>query len=95
MSHKTAVCERTGKTLPLTEGAFVAAPGTAEWSFISVTAPEQHGDYCIPVAAMVKSPEALVDWIAQINEKTWFDAKKFADFFTRFRRANNLFQSLH
>lgn len=94
MNYKTAVCERTGNKILLSDGAFVAAPGSGEWSFISINAPEQHGDYCIAVAQIAKSPEALVDWIAHLNEKPWFDAKKFADFFTRLRQANNLYQSM-
>ncbi len=91
---KTATCERTRKELPLSDGHFVADFGSGEWSFVSAEAPEQHGDYNIPVASIVKSPEALVDWIAHMNEKTWFSPKKFADFFTRFRKENDLFGSL-
>lgn len=91
---KSAICERTSKSLPVAEGFFVADVGSAEWSFVSKDAPEKHGDYNVAVASIVKSPEALVDWIAHLNEKTWFDSKKFADFFTGFRKANNLFNSL-
>lgn len=94
MTLKKAVCERTNEAVFLSQGAFVADPGTGEWSFVSVQAPEEHGDYAVPVSAIVKSPEALVDWLAHLNEKTWFDPKKFIDFFTRFREANKLFQSL-
>lgn len=94
MQLKTARCERTDRKVLLSEGFFVAYPGTGEWSFISVDAPEQHGDYWIAVQDIVKSPEALVDWMAHLNEKSWFNAKKFADFFTRFRKENNFFGSL-
>lgn len=73
---------------------FVVDMGSAEWSFVSKDAPEKHGDYNVAVANIVKSPEALVDWVAHLNEKTWFDPKKFADFFTRFRKENELFGSL-
>lgn len=91
MSQKTATCERTGKKTLLADGFFVVDTHTADWSFICVTAPKRAGDYSIPVEDLVESPEELVDWIANLNEKIWFDAKKFADFFTRFRKSNNLF----
>lgn len=94
MSLKTATCERTAKQVFLSDGFFVADPSTGEWSFVGVDAPERHGDYNVPVNDIIKSPEALVDWIAHLNEKTWFDPTKLADFFTRFRKANNLFSSL-
>ena len=86
----TATCERTGRKISLIEGFFVADSSTGEWSFVSIDAPEMHNDYSIPVDDIVKSPEEWVDWIAHLNEKTWFDAKKFLDFFTRFRSANKM-----
>lgn len=91
---KAAICQRTREMIPLAEGFFVVSMGSAEWSFVSKDAPEMHGDYNVAVANIVKSPEALVDWIAHLNEKAWFDPKKFADFFTRFRKENELFGSL-
>lgn len=94
MKFKTAICERTGHEILLTDGFFVANPVTGEWSFVSVDAPDQSTDYNVAASEIVKSPEALVDWIAHLNEKTWFDAKKFADFFSRFREENKLFGSL-
>jgi hypothetical protein len=94
MKFKTATCKRTGHSILLSDGFFVANPGTAEWSFVAIDAPESHGDYNVAVASLTKSPEAFVDWIAHLNEKTWFDAKKFADFFTRFRKENDLYGSL-
>ena len=91
MPSKTATCERTGVQIPVAEGFFVADPGTAEWSFMSREALELHGGYNISASDIVKSPEALVDWIAQLNDKTWFDSKRFVDFFTRFRKANKIY----
>ncbi len=94
MSNAQAKCERTEKVIQLSEGAYVATPGTGEWAFIAKDAPEQASDYAIAVADLSKSPEALVDWVAHLNEKSWFDPKKLADFFTRFRKQNNLFKAL-
>jgi len=94
MEFKTAACERTGHKILLSDGYFVANPSTAEWSFVSIDAPESPGDYNVAVESLTKSPEAFVDWIAHLNDKTWFDAKKFANFFSRFRKENNLYGSL-
>ena len=94
MSNAQAKCERTGKVIPLSEGAYVATAGTGEWAFVAADAPDQQGDYSVAVASLSKSPEALVDWVAHLNEKSWFDPKKLADFFTRFRKQNNLFHAL-
>ncbi len=92
MKSETATCERTGNKLPLAEGFFVATPGTGEWVFICKDAPEHHSDYSVLVGDLVKSPESLIDWMAHLNEKTWFNSKKFFDFFTRLRKENNLYQ---
>lgn len=89
MNLQTAKCERSGEAIPLSEGCYVATPGNGEWSFIAVEQ-EMHGDYCIPVSEMTKSPETFIHWMAHINQKPWFDGQKFAEFFTRFRRANAL-----
>ena len=91
---KTAKCERTGKEIPISDGFFTANPSTGEWEFISKGAPQKSGEYNIPVADLIKSPEALCDWLAHISEKPWFDPAKFFDFFRRFRKANGLFNSL-
>ena len=90
MRFKTAACDRTGNKILLSDGYFVANRSTGEWAFLCVDAPEHPDDYSIPVDSFIESPEELVDWMAHLNEKTWFDAKKFADFFTRFRKQNNL-----
>ena len=94
MQSKTATCERTGQKVRLSDGFFTANPATGDWSFVSIGAPERPGDYNIEAALMVKSPEALVDWIAHLSEKSWFDPKKFCDFFARCRKANGLYGSL-
>ena len=89
MSNTKAKCERTGRLIPLSEGAYVAAPGTGEWAFIAADA-EQPNDYAVPVARLSQSPESLVDWLAHMPEKPWFDPKKLVDFFTRLRNQNDL-----
>jgi hypothetical protein len=94
MNTKSAKCERTSQDVPLSNGYFVASTETGVWSFISKDAPEVHDDYFIPVKDVVKSPEAIVDWMAHLTEMSWFDANKLFDFFTRFRKENNLFKSL-
>lgn len=91
MKRRTATCERTGQEVPLNDGFFAANRSTGEWSFVCIDAPELSDEYNIRVAHIVKSPEALIDWIAHLNEKTWFDAKKFCDFMTRCRRSNELY----
>lgn len=93
MSSKTAKCERTGKEIPISDGFFVADFTTGEWSFTSAGSSEKYGDYDVPADDICKSPEALIDWMAHLNEKTWFDAKKFVGFFTRFREENNIYGS--
>jgi len=94
MQFKTAKCERTGHQILLGDGFFTADPATGNWSFICIDAPEMLGEYNIHITELTKSPEAFCDWIAHLNEKTWFDANKFANFFTKFRLENNLFGSL-
>lgn len=90
MSNMQAKCERTGRVIPLSEGAYVATPGTGEWTFIAADAPEQPNDYAVPVERVSGSPEALVHWLALMSEKPWFDPKKLVDFFTRLRNQNRL-----
>ncbi len=91
---KTAKCERTGKHVPIDECYFTADPISGEWEFICKEAPKKAGEYNIAVAALIKTPEALCDWLAHLSEKTWFNPAKFFGFFHRFRKANNLFHSL-
>lgn len=94
MTTTLVACEKTGKKILLLEGYFVADPNTGNWSFVSADAPEASGEYDVAVTKLVKSPEALVDWMAHLNEKTWFVPQKFFDFFTKFRKANKLFGEL-
>lgn len=93
MTGRTAKCDRTKREIKLLDGAFVAIVSTGEWSFVEAEAAEGY-PYGIAIAQLMRSPEALIDFLAHINEKPWFDAVKFAYFFTRFRRENNLFQSM-
>lgn len=89
-----AICEISGQKILLSEGFFIADPRTSEWSFVCKNAPEIFAEYWIPVTELIKSPEAFVDWIAHLNEKTWFNAKKFTDFFTRLRKKNRIYNAL-
>jgi len=92
MKFPTAICERTGKDILLEDGFLVASPKDGEWSFISVDAGELPGDYCIKLSDLLKSPQAFTDWMGHLNEKTWLEPTKFFDFWSRFRRANNLYK---
>lgn len=88
MSNAQAKCERTGKVIPLSEGAYVATPGSGEWEFNALDAPERPSDYGVAVARLSQSPEELVNWMALMSEKPWFDPKKLVDFFSRLRTQN-------
>lgn len=94
MTAKMAKCEGTGNEISLAEGFLVADVFTGQWKFVSISAPERPSDYSVRLRELVKSPEALVDWLAHLDEKTWFDPAKFFAFFTRLRRDNKLFGSL-
>ena len=93
-SDMKATSTRTGELVLLLGGFFTADPVTGEWEFISREEPKKSGEYKILVADLIKSPEALCDWLAQISEISWFDPAKFFDFFRRFRKENDLFNSL-
>ena len=88
---ETAKCERTGNIIPIEDGFFVASPSTGEWQFVSVNAPEELGDYNVAVTRLIRSPAALVDWLAHLDEKTWFKPDLFFTFFTRLRKENKLY----
>jgi hypothetical protein len=83
-------CQRTDKEIELKDGFFVSPRHTGEWEFVSVDAPSNN-DYNIAVKGLVHSPEALVDWLAHISEKTWFSSEKFFKFMYNFRAENNLY----
>jgi hypothetical protein len=89
-----AKCERTNTEIKLSEGFFVANKSSGEWSFVAKAAPEGPRDYNVQVSRLVASPAALVDWMAHLNEKAWFQPKKFFEFFTAFRAKNNLFNKM-
>lgn len=91
---KTAKCDRTKKDIELSKGFLVADPKTGEWYFLSKDAPEEVGDYNVPVAELLKSPETFVDWMAHLNEKSWFRPKEFFQLFDRLRSENNLYGHL-
>ena len=94
MTKKYAKCQRTDKEILLSDGFYIGAPSTGEWCFVCKDAPENPGDYPIAVSDLTKSPESLVDWMAHLNEKTWFNPKKFFEFFEDFRKKNQLYNSL-
>jgi hypothetical protein len=94
LKFKTAKCERSGEQILLSDGLLVCNASMGEWSFVSIDASENTFDYYIELTALVKSPEALVDWLAHLGEKSWFKSEKFFAFFEKFRRENNLFGSL-
>ena len=91
---KTAKCERTGQHTPLVDGYLVANIRTGQWSFVNVDADEYISDYNFPITDLIKSPEALVDWMAHLDDKTWFDPYTFFEFFKRFRKDNHLYNCL-
>jgi hypothetical protein len=91
MANATAKCERTGKDISLRDGFFTADPFTGEWSFVGKDAPEKSGEYNVAVDDLLSSPKSLVDWLAHLHEKTWFDPEKFFQFFERFRESNGLY----
>jgi hypothetical protein len=94
MPLKTAKCERTGHEILLSDGFLIANAATGDWSFVSLDAEEKSYDYHVAISDFTKSPEALVDWMAHLNEKSWFSPAKFFSFFERFRDKNALYGSL-
>lgn len=90
MKNKKALCERTGVMVKISEGAFVFSTCNGEVSFVSVDLPKLGDDYLIPVTSFIRTPVEFIDWMAHLHEKPWFKADKFFNFFTRFRKANNL-----
>ena len=94
MKLKTAKCERTNNQILLSDGSLVCNASTGEWSFVSNDAESHNFDYKIELNRIVKSPEALIDWMAHLQEKSWFSSTKFFQFFDRFRRENNLYGCL-
>ena len=86
-------CQRTNNEIELIDGFFVSPRHTGEWEFVSLDAPSNN-DYNIAVKELVHSPEALVDWLAHISEKTWFSSEKFFKFMYNFRAVNNLYNMI-
>ena len=83
-------CERTGKLIEIKDGFFASPNHSGDWEFVDRDAPS-HNDYNIKVSDLTQTPEALIDWLAHLNEKTWFDPKKFFDFIQDFRNRNGIF----
>lgn len=94
MKTITAKCSTTGQEILLNKGYFVAVIETGEWKFISNEAPETSGLYQVRIADIIKSPQAFVDWMAHLYEKSWFNADKFFRFLTTFRAENKLYGHL-
>jgi len=98
MNKKLIACEHSGIKIPLSEGVMACNCGPdvkikdgGVWVFLCKKAADKSCYYTIEIAELIKSPEALVDWLAHLNEKGWFDAKKFINFFTRLRNENGLY----
>ena len=91
MSKTTAVCEHTKERILLYDGCYVGNCKTGEWMFCSNKDADALGQYSIRVTELSERPEALLDWMAHLNEKAWFDPKKFFTFFKRFRKENSLY----
>jgi hypothetical protein len=89
-----ARCERTGKSIPLSNGYLVANASTGDWFFVCEEAEEGEYEYYFPLASMLRSPESFVDHMAHLNEKTWFDSGKFFAFFDRLRADNEIYGHL-
>lgn len=69
MSKTTAVCEHTKKSILLYDGCYVGNYKTGEWMFCSNKAADALGQYSIRVTELSERPEALLDWMAHLNEK--------------------------
>lgn len=89
-----AKCQQTGASIDLAAGFFVADVHTGVWGFVSKDAPDRMGEYWIQASELVRSPEALVDWLAHLYEKSWFDPVKFFEFMHAFRKENDLYMKL-
>lgn len=88
---QTAKCQRTGKKIALIDGFFVCAMMNGDWRFVAADAEEGATEYHVKVSALVKDPATLIDWLATLNEKPWFDKIKFFDFITQLRKDNQIF----
>lgn len=89
MSLLFAVCERTGKTIPLAQGILGASEVTGVWYFACQDIKPPNGEYHTSLEKLTRSPADFVDWMAHLKSKTWFDADKFMDFFIRLRGASS------
>ena len=78
--QRLAICERTKKQIPLSEGLFVANTETGQWSFISKDAPEKSNDYDIAIDKLVMNPDKFVEWVSHLYDKKWFKAEPFIKF---------------
>ena len=85
-----AKCQRTGKEIELKDGFFASSGSSGNWEFVAVDAPEQN-DYSIPVDGLSKNPEAMVDWLAHMSQKSWFKPDEFFDFINKFRNENGIY----
>ena len=94
MKSATARCERSGRELLLSDGAFVANTSSRQWYFVAADEVRAEGEYPVPVSALLKSPETFIDWMAHLQEKPWFDGPSFLEFFSRLRRHANVFRSM-
>jgi hypothetical protein len=57
------------------------------WMFVSTEAPEDVTEYHFEIEDFFKNPSSVVDWLAHLSEKEWFDAEDFLSMMHRFRQA--------
>jgi hypothetical protein len=83
------VCDQCGKKLDLLKGWISCSnKDAAEWAFVCKSCPE--GFYDIAASRFFRSTESMIDWLAHLKEKNWFDPRKFFEFMHRLR-ANGSF----
>jgi hypothetical protein len=65
-----------------------------KWFFVSTEAPEDWNEYHFEIDRFFCSPASIVDWLAHLSEKSWFDAADFCTMIHRFRKATGSFFEL-
>jgi len=94
MNPAKARSDHSGKEIPLSDGVFVASVATSQWYFVATDEVKAEGEYAVPVSALLKSPEAFIDWMAHLQEKPWFDGASFLEFFMRLRSRAHIYGAM-
>jgi len=81
---KQPMCEILGN-VPATH--FTWRYSDRRWRFISTQAPQEPDEYCFRIDGFFLSPAAIVDWLAHLSEKKFFDPVDFLAMIHRFREA--------